>query len=164
VPVYAAVALHDSNRAAGNAPGAQGRVTSARDVYGRDSTAWPSAAGAALGAQSDWLVFPVELGARLTSATFKVYDSAAGDETYDLYLYEADLDLEATTHPFLPGTTATDPVANDGRGASTQSDPQTLTIANPTPGRHYLVVNRAKPGLSTGDFGSFVLTLDEIAS
>jgi hypothetical protein len=38
-----------------------------------------------------------------------------------------------------------------------------LTLANPTAGRHYVVVNRAKVGgVGTGDFGSFVLTLDEI--
>jgi subtilisin family serine protease len=162
IPVHAAVALHDPNYAAGNAPGAQARVSSARDVYGRDTTTWPSVAGAALGAQADWLVFPVELGSGLTSASFKVYDSADGDETYDLYLYGADLDLERSTHPFVPGTTTTDPVANDQRGPSTEASPQVLTVANPAPGRHYLVVNRAKPGLSPGDFGSFVLTLDEV--
>jgi subtilisin family serine protease len=163
IPVHATVALHDPSYAAGNAPGPQAFVISARDVYGRDSTTWPSAAGAALGAQADWLVFPVELGTGLTSATFTVYDSADGDETYDLYLYEADLDLEKSTHPFVPGTTTTDPVANDQRGASTQTQPQVLTVANPAAGRHYLVVNRAKPGLSAGDFGSFVLALDEVA-
>jgi hypothetical protein len=33
----------------------------------------------------------------------------------------------------------------------------------PAPGRHYLVVSRAKVGgVGTGDFGSFVLTLDEV--
>jgi subtilisin family serine protease len=164
VPVYAGVALHDPNVAAGNAPGPQARVTSARDVYARDNTTWPSALGQAAGAQGDWLVFPVELASGLTSATFKVYDSAAGDddETYDLYLYDAGYDLEASTHPFLaPGVT--DPVANDDRGPSTEAEPQVLTVANPTAGRHYVVVNRAKVGgLGTGDFGSFVLTLDEI--
>ena len=164
VPVYAAVALHDPNVAAGNAPGPQARVTSARDVYARDNTTWPSVLGQAAGAQGDWLVFPVELASGLTSATFKVYDSAAGDddETYDLYLYDAGYDLEASTHPFLAAG-VTDPVANDGRGPSTEADPQVLTVANPTAGRHYVVVNRAKVGgVGTGDFGSFVLTLDEV--
>jgi subtilisin family serine protease len=162
VPVYAAVALHDPSTAAGNAPGPQARVASAHDVYARDNTTWPSVVGQAAGAQGDWLVFPVELAAGLTQATFRVYDSAAGDETYDLYLYEADYDLEASTHPFAaPGVT--DPVANDARGPSTQASPQELTMTNPAPGRHYLVVSRAKVGgLGTGDFGSYVLTLDEI--
>jgi subtilisin family serine protease len=164
IPVFAAVALHDPTYAAANAPGAQARVTSAHDVFARDNTTWPSVAGQAAGAQADWLVFPVELGSGLASATFKVYDSAAADddETYDLYLYEADYDLEASTHPFLaPGVT--DPVANDNRGASTQASPQVLTVASPAAGRHYLVVNRAKVGgVGAGDFGSFVLTLDEV--
>ena len=40
-----------------------------------------------------------------------------------------------------------------------------LTVGNPAAGRHYVVVSRAKVGgSSTGDFGSFVLTLDEIRS
>jgi subtilisin family serine protease len=162
VPVFAAVALHDPNGAAGNAPGPQALLSSERDVYARDDTTWPSVVGQAAGAQGDWLVVPVELAPGLSSATFRVYDSAAGDETYDLYLYEADYDLEASTHPFLaPGVT--DPVANDARGPSTQASPQELMVANPAAGRHYLVVSRAKVGgLSTGDFGAFVLTLDEI--
>jgi hypothetical protein len=163
VPVYAAVALHDPNGAAANAPGPQARVTSARDVYARDNTTWPSVVGQAAGAQGDWLVFPVELGSGLESATLEVYDSAAGDETYDVYLYDAQYDLVASTHPFLPGRVATDPVANDQRGPSTAAAPQVLTVANPTAGRHYLAVSRAKiGGVGTGDFGSFVLTLDEI--
>jgi subtilisin family serine protease len=162
VPVYAAVALHDSSTAAGNTPGAQARIASGHDVYARDNTIWPSAAGQAAGAQGDWLVLPVELAAGLTRATFRVYDSADGDETYDLYLYSAGYDLEASTHPFL-ASGVTDPVANDARGPSTEASPQELTLASPTPGRHFLVVSRAKVGgLGTGDFGSFVLTLDEI--
>lgn len=164
IPVYAAVALRDPNYAAANTPGPQARVTSARDVFARDNTVWPSAAGVALGAQSDWLVFPVELGSGLASVTFKVYDSAVGDDTYDLYLYEADLDLEASTHPFLaPGVTHQ--TVGD-RDPSTADDPQVLTVSIPAAGRHYLVVNRAEvhgPGeFSTGDFGSFELTLDEV--
>lgn len=164
VPVYAAVALHDSNTVVGNAPRPQARVTSARDVFARDNTTWPSVLGQAAGAQAHWLVFPVELGTGLTSATFRVYDSASGDDdvTYDLYLYEADYDLEASTHPFLaPGVT--DPVANDDRGPSTQASPQVLTVADPAAERRYLVVSRAKVGgVGAGDFGSFVLTLDEV--
>jgi subtilisin family serine protease len=167
IPVYAAVAFHDPNRAAGNAPGPQARVTSLRDVFARDDTTWPSVIGAAAGSQSDWLVFPVELGAGLTSATFRIYDSFTGDdeETYDLYLYEADLDLEATTHPFLPPgfSGVTDMAANNARGPSTEASPQVLMIANPSAGRHYLAISRAKVGgAGVGDFGSFVLTLDEV--
>jgi hypothetical protein len=61
----------------------------------------------------------------------------------------------------VPGVT--DPVANDARGPSTQAPPQELTVANPAAGRHYLVVSRAKVGgVGVGDFGAFVLTLDEI--
>jgi uncharacterized repeat protein (TIGR01451 family) len=163
IPVFAAVALHDANVAAGNLPGPQAQVVSARDVFARDNTTWPSVAGATLGAASDWLVFPVELGQGLTSASFKVYDSAAGDETYDLYLFDAALDLVQSTHPFLPGTAITDVAANDQRGPSTQAQPETLTIASPAAGRHYVVVSRAKiGGPGVGDFGSFVLTLDEV--
>jgi uncharacterized repeat protein (TIGR01451 family) len=167
IPVYAAVALHDPNRAAGNAPGPQARVTSFRDVFARNDTTWPSVVGAAAGSQSDWLVFPVELGSGLTSATFRIYDSFAGDddETYDLYLYESDLDLQATTHPFVaPGSGVTDVAANNARGPSTEASPQVLTVSNPSPGQHYLAVSRAKVGgdLNGSNFGSFVLTLDEV--
>lgn len=162
--MYAAVALHDANVAPGNAPRPQAQIVSARDVYARDNTTWPSVVGQAAGAQGDWLVFPVELAPRLSRATFRVYDSATGDddETYDLYFYEVDYDLEGSTHPFLtPGVT--DPVANDARGPSTQAAPEELTVASPAPGRHYLVVSRAKVGgVGTGDFGSFVLSLDEV--
>jgi hypothetical protein len=72
--------------------------------------------------------------------------------TYDLYLYEADYDLEASTHPFLaPGVT--DPVANDDRAPSTQASPQVLTVADPAAERRYLVVSRAKVGgVGAGDF------------
>ena len=64
VPVFASVAMHDLNTAAGNPPGPQARITSARDVYGKTDTLWPSVIGSAgTGAGSDWLVYPVELGA-----------------------------------------------------------------------------------------------------
>ena len=163
VPVFASVSLHDPNVAEGNAPGPQARIASATDVFGKDDTSWPSAAGTAgTGANADWLVYPVELAAGLSEARFSVYDAAAGDETYDLYLYDADLDLVASTHPFAaPGVT--DTVANDARGPSTSAAPQTLSLRTPAGGRHYLAVNRAKiGGTTTGDFGAFVLTLDEI--
>jgi hypothetical protein len=59
----------------------------------------------------------------------------------------------------------TDPTVGD-RDPSRPSSPQVLTVSNPAPRRHYLVVNRAEvhgPGeFSTGDFGSYVLTLDEV--
>jgi subtilisin family serine protease len=164
IPVFATVALHDADGAAGVAGGSQARVTSVRDVFGKADTVWPSAAGASgTGAGSDWLVFAVELGGGLREARFAVYDSVPDGETYDLYLYEADYDLVASTHPFLaPGVT--DDVANAFRGPSTESVPQRLVVAFPAAGRHYLVVNRAKVGLlpSSGDFGAFVLTLDEV--
>jgi uncharacterized repeat protein (TIGR01451 family) len=91
-----------------------------------------------------------------------VYDAAAGDETYDLYLYDQRFDLIASTHPFAsPGVT--DKTANDARGPSTQAAPQVLSLPAPAAGRYYLTVNRAKIGGTTsGDFGAFVLTLDEI--
>lgn len=165
IPVFASVALHDPNRAEGNAPGPQARIASARDVFAKGDTSWPSAAGAAgTGANADWLVYPVELAAGLDRARFSVYDADRGDETYDLYLYDSHLDLVASTHPFL-AEGVTDPVANDARGPSTQATPQTLTIESPAAGRHYVAVNRAKVGgTSAGDFGAFVLTLDEIRS
>ena len=164
IPVFASVALHDAVTAAGNAPGPQARVASARDVFGKSDTVWPSAAGAAgTGAGADWLVYPVELAAGLREARFSVYDADRGDETYDLYLYDRNLNLIASTHPFAAeGTTNTS--ANDARPPSTQAAPQTLTATAAAAGRYYLAVNRAKIGGTTsGDFGAFVLTLDEIA-
>lgn len=57
----------------------------------------------------------------------------------------------------------TDATANAARGPSTASAPQVLRLTAPPGGRYYLAVSRAKVGLlpSSGDFGSFVLTLDE---
>ncbi|HET7686762.1 MAG TPA: S8 family serine peptidase [Candidatus Limnocylindria bacterium] len=163
IPVLASVALHDPDPAAGNAPGPQATVASARDVYGKGDTTWPSAVGAAgTGASADWLVYPVDLAADLSAVTFRAHDAAAGDETYDLYLYDADLDLAASTHPFAaPGVT--DQVANGSRGPSTAAAPQALTVRTPAAGRHYLVVNRARiGGTTTGDMGAFVLAVDEV--
>jgi uncharacterized repeat protein (TIGR01451 family) len=164
VPVFASVSLHDLNPAAGNDPGPQARIASEQDVYAKADTVWPSVAGSAgTGAGSDFLVYPVELGEGLSEARFSVYDAAAGDETYDLYLYGADHALVASSHPFAaPGVT--DAVANDARGPSTPSAPQVLTLTSPAPGRYYVAVSRAKIGGTTsGDFGSFVLTLDEVS-
>jgi hypothetical protein len=164
IPVFASVALHDTRTAAGIMGGSQARASSARDIFGKADTIWPSAAGAAgTGAGSDWLVLPVELAGGLSEARFSVYDAVPDGETYDLYLYEADHDLVASTHPFLaPGVT--DPAANDARGPSTQAAPQQLVVPSPGAGRRYLVVSRAKiGGVGSGDFGAFVLTLDEVA-
>ena len=108
-------------------------------------------------------MFPVELGSGLQQARFRVYDAAAGDETYDLYVYGADYNLRASTHPFAqPGVT--DAVANSQRGPSTQASPQVLTLQSPAAGRYYVAVSRARIGLlpGSGDFGKFVLTLDEV--
>jgi subtilisin family serine protease len=162
IPVFASVALHDASPAAGTISGAQAR-SSAQDVYGKADTLWPSAAGTAgTGAGSDWLVYPVQLASGLHEARFAVYDAAAGDETYDLYLYNTNFDLVASTHPFAaPGVT--DAAANAQRAASTQSAPQVLSVSSPAAGRYYLAVNRSKIGGTTsGDFGGFALSLDEI--
>ena len=164
VPVFASVALHDLSPARGNQPGPQARIASARDVYAKGDTIWPSAAGSAgTGAGSDWLVYPIELGDGLSEARLTVHDTAAGDETYDVYVYRSDYTLLASTHPFAaPGVT--DAAANNARGPSTAAAPQVLTLAAPAPGRYYVAVSRAKVGgTSTGDFGSFALTLDEVA-
>jgi subtilisin family serine protease len=161
VPVFAAVALHDPNTVAGNPSGAQATIVSTHDVYAKDDTIWPSAAGQALGATADWLVYPMQLGSGLAQANLKVVDSDRGDETYDLYVYDSSYNLFATTHPFgAPGVT--DVNANSSRDPSTPASPP-LTLASPPAGTYYVVVNRARIGGTTsGDFGSFVLALDEI--
>jgi hypothetical protein len=164
VPVFAAVAMRDPSKTAGNAPGPQARIASAADVFAKGDTFWPSVVGTpSTGSSADWLVYPVDLAGGLRRAVLSVYDAAAGDETYDLYLYESDFDLVASTHPFLaPGVTDQD--ASSSRPASTQASPQTLELDRPRAGRYYLAVSRARVGgSSTGDFGAFVLTLDEIA-
>ena len=163
IPVFASVALHDPDPAAGNLPGPQAAIASAVDVFAKGDTTWPSAVGTAgTGASADWLVHPVDLAAELSSVTFEAYDAAAGDETYDLYLYDADLDLVASTHPFAaPGIT--DQAANASRPPSTAAAPQRLSVATPAAGRHYLVVNRARVGGTTaGDMGAFALRVDEV--
>jgi hypothetical protein len=163
IPVFATVALHDSNTAVGSA-GAQASVGSAADMFAKWDTVWPSAAGAAgTGAGSDWLVFPVELGSGLREAHFRVHDAAAGDETYDLYVYGSDFGLRASTHPFASDG-VTDVSANNARGPSTAASPQTITLQGPAAGRYYVAVSRAKVGLlpGSGDFGAYVLTLDEV--
>ena len=58
----------------------------------------------------------------------------------------------------------TDVVANSQRGPSHAAAPQVLTLSAPADGRYYVAVSRAKVGSlpGTGDFGAFVLTLDEV--
>ena len=167
VPVFASVALHDIEPGAGNAPGPQARIASARDVFAKDDTIWPSAAGSAgTGAASDWLVYPVELGGGLTEARFSVYDAAAGDETYDLYLYSSRLHAAREHAPVRLGRRHATMRSRTTRAApSTAAAPQVLTLAAPAAGRYYVAVSRAKVGdlPASGDFGAFVLTLDEVA-
>jgi subtilisin family serine protease len=165
VPVFAVVALHDPDPVAGNAPGAQATVELG-DVFAKADTVWPSALGATgTGASSDWNVYPVELGDDLTRVTFEVADTDAGADTYDLYLYDARLDLVATTHPGAM-TGVTDAAADAERGPTPPEAPQALKVSTPAAGLHYLVVNRAKVGRSgpqpAGDFGAFRLTVDEV--
>jgi len=165
LPVFASVALHDPGRTRGNVPGPQARIVSGGDVYAKADTIWPSVAGSAgTGAGSDWLVYPVELAAGLSEARFTVYDAAAGDETYDLYVYDSDHALLESTHPF-GAEGVTDVQENNSRGPSTASAPQALTLTAPAGGRYFLAVSRAKVGLlpGSGDFGAFVVTLDEVA-
>jgi hypothetical protein len=161
IPVFASVALHDGKRGVGTG-GSQAVVSSAQDVFGKADTSWPFQ-GAGTGAGSDWLVYPVELARGLASAVFSVHGVMPGDDTYDLYVYDADLDLIGTTHPFDPLQPGkTDAIANAGRGPTTASAPQTLAVNAPGQGRHYVVVNRAKLGPSgAGSKSAFVLSLDE---
>ncbi len=163
VPVFASVPMHDLSKLTGNPPGPQALVASATDVFSKGNTSWPSLGGGVGGAASDWLVYAVDLASGLARARFAVYDVASAD-TYDLYLYDAQLNLITSTHPFeSPGRT--DLIADAGRVPSTQAAPQVLTLATPAAGRHYVVVNRARtPALcpcSVGTFGGFVITLDE---
>jgi len=167
IPVFASVGLHDPDPAAGNAPGAQAWVASDRDIFAKGDTIWPSIVGAANGAAGDWQVLPVDLAAGLATARLSIVDTAAGDETYDLYVYDASLDLVASSHPFAADGT-TDVAANDQRGPSTEATPTVVELIAPAAGRHYLAVNRARIGQSplepAGDFGSYRLTLDEIGA
>lgn len=167
VPVFASVVMHDPDPAAGNTPGAQAKVVSVRDVFAKDDTLWPSAAGQALGATADWLVYGVELAPGLSSATFAVWDTDAGTETYDIYVYDANLDLVDSSHPFAADGVS-DAAAQAQRPASTATAPTTVTLVAPPSGRHYIAVNRARIGRGPidpiGDFGSFTMTLDEVGS
>jgi hypothetical protein len=143
LPVFASVALHDADKASANQPSPQARIASARDVYAKANTLWPSVAGSSgTGSGADWLVYPVELGASLGEARFSVHDAAAGDESRGV----------------------TDVAANDARGPTTAAAPQVLTLGAPASGRYYVAVSRAKVGPlpGSGDFGAFVLTLDEV--
>ncbi len=168
VPVVASVPLHDPKTLAGNAPGPRARFASQQDVLAKGDTVWPSLVGAAQGAAADWLIYPVELAKDLERVRFEVYDARTDDddETYDLYLYDTHFDLVASTHPFLIDG-VTDKTRNDARPPSTASDPQVLELEDPPGRRYYLVVSRAKVGQTDpirGDFGAFVLTVDEVGS
>src|SRR6185295_7910335 len=79
VPVFAAVAMHDPNPAAGNAPGPQA-AAALEDAFAKSDTLWPSALGAAgTGAGSDWNVYPVELASGLSEARFSVFATSGND-------------------------------------------------------------------------------------
>jgi len=168
VPVFAAVAMHDPDPAAGNAPGPQA-VASLADAFAKSDTLWPSVVGSAgTGAGSDWNIYPVELASGLAEARFKAV-SAGNNEAYDIYLYDAALNLILSTHPFAPPGQAsgvTDTPTYETRPPSTTSAPAALTIGTPAAGRHYVVVNRAIVGKvgpqPAGSFGGFTLTLDEV--
>ncbi|MBA2570720.1 MAG: S8 family serine peptidase [Chloroflexi bacterium] len=168
IPIVATVPLHDPKPVAGNPAGPRARIISAQDVFAKGNTVWPSVVGAAQGAAADWLIYPVDLPPGLAKVRFEVYDARTDDddETYDLYLYNAGFNLIASTHPFLPGGAGvTDTTANDARGPTTAEDPGVLTLEEPTKKRYYIVVNRAKigtPDAINGDFGKFVLTMDEV--
>ena len=96
-------------------------------------------------------------------ARFRVHDAAAGDETYDLYVYGADYALRASTHPFASDG-VTDVQANNARGPVHAGEPADAHAPEPAAGRYYVAVSRAKVGLlpGSGDFGAFVLALDEV--
>ena len=159
VPVFASVPLHDADVGAGSI-GPQGTYDSAADVYAKADTQWPSVVGQALGSGGDWTMLGVELAAGLSEVRFSVHDSAgAADDVYDLYLYDADLDLVTTTHPFLPGGQGVSDVnAMEARSPAT---PQELVVRTPAAGRHVLVVSRSQPAL-VPSFGAFSLTVDEV--
>ena len=143
IPVFASVALHDTSTAAGNVPGPQARIASGHDVFAKDDTVWPSAVGTpGTGSNADWLVYPVNLAGGLSSARFSVWDADRGDETYDLYVYDAAFDLIAHTHPFVTDG-VTDVAANDARGPTTQASPGVLTLSTPAGGR---LLCRRQPG------------------
>ncbi len=165
VPVFASVALHDPDPAAGNAPGPQAALDSAVDVFAKSDTIWPSVAGQpGTGSNADWLVHPVDLAAGLSAATWTAWDPA-GRDTYDLYLYDERLDLVASTHPFAAAGVS-DPDAARGRPPSTAAAPAILSVRTPAGGRYHLVVSRAGVGRTglqpAGDMGAYRLRLDEV--
>ena len=59
LPVFAAVVVRDPSPRAGELV----TVASEADVFARGDTTWPSVVGAAGGAISDWVVYPVDVGA-----------------------------------------------------------------------------------------------------
>lgn len=166
IPVFAAVTLHDPNVIAGNVPGPSAGIDTARDIYAKEDTFWPNVVGQpGTGSNADWLVYPVDLAAGLSQAIFTAWDTAGLGNTYDLYLYDADFDRIATTHPFAaPGVTDTQ--ANSARGPSTAALPSRLILSNPVAARYYLAVSRAKVGRdhlsAVGDMGSAAIRLDEV--
>jgi hypothetical protein len=166
IPVFADVTLHDPDPAAGNAPGASAAIDTARDVYAKEDTIWPNVVGQpGTGSNADWLVHPVDLGAGLSQAIFTAWDTAGLGNTYDLYVYDGDFDLIATTHPFASDG-VTDTQANGARGPSTAASPSRLALASPVGGRYYLAISRAKVGRdhlsAVGDMGSAAIRLDEV--
>jgi hypothetical protein len=166
IPVFASVALHDTNTARGNAPGPSAAIDTARDVFAKSDTFWPSAVGQpGTGSNADWLVHPVDLGSGLAEAVFTAWDTAGLGNTYDLYLYDNRFDLVASTHPFAADG-VTDTAANGERGPSTAADPARLVFTSPVGGRYYLAISRAKVGRdylsAAGDMGSASIRLDEI--
>jgi hypothetical protein len=166
IPVFAAVSLHDTNAAPGNVPGPAAAIDTARDIFAKQDTSWPSVAGQpGTGSSADWLVEPVDLASGLSQAIFTAWDTAGLGNTYDLYVYDAAFDLVTSSHPFAADG-VTDTQANDARGASTAANPTRVALAGPTGGRYYLVLSRAKVGRNTlsagGDFGSASIRLDEV--
>ena len=166
IPVFAAVTLHDPNIARGNAPGPSAAIQTARDVFAKQDTTWPSVVGQpGTGSSADWLVQPVDLAAGLTEAVFSAWDTAGLGNTYDLYVYDARFDLVASTHPFASDG-VTDVSANDARGPSTAAAPARLVLSAPAGGRYYLALSRAKVGrnavTASGDMGSAAIWLDEV--
>ncbi|HEY6014810.1 MAG TPA: hypothetical protein VIU37_12415, partial [Candidatus Limnocylindrales bacterium] len=166
IPVFAAVTLHDTNVARGNVPGPSAAIDTARDIFAKLDTSWPSVAGQpGTGSNADWLVEPVDLASGLGEAVFTAWDTAGLGNTYDLYVYDAAFDLVATSHPFAADG-VTDAQANDARGPSTAAAPTRLSLGQPAGGRYYLVLSRAKVGRNTlsagGDFGSASIRLDEV--
>ena len=153
IPVFASVAL------------GPGEIQTDRDVYARHDTIWPSAAGqSGTGSGADWLAYPLDLAGDLGTITFEAWDTDGGTDTYDVYLYDVDLDLIASSHPFA-ARGVTDVDAHQSRPGSTAAAPTRLEVRTPAAGRHTLVVSRSRVGRTgtqtTGDFGSFALRYTE---